>query len=162
MTALGILITVVLFAVAAKGARWLVDRGIEGGDRPLDARSTVRPGPDQTLLVRVVNPSGTAVTIGCRTRTSTAPGRVQGLIPALVVRPATRSERRRVDRSASDFLGAVEAGSTRTWQIPYPIGPSRCLVFLGQPGGRLRVHDHVVPQVQTPSSIRPGAPPRQQ
>ena len=39
----------------------------------------------------------------------TAPGRVQGLIPALVVRPATRSERRRVDRSASDFLGAVEA-----------------------------------------------------
>jgi hypothetical protein len=161
MTALGILITVVLFAAAAKGARWMVDRGIHDGDRPKDALSTVAPGPDQTLLVRVVNPSGTAVAIGCRTRTSMAPRRARGLVPALVIRPATRSERRRLDRGASEFLGAVDAGSTRTWQIPSPIGPSRCLVFLGQPGGRLRVHDHMVPHLQTPSSMRPGAPPGQ-
>jgi hypothetical protein len=158
MTALGIVMTVVLFAAVAKGTRWLVERGIADGDRPLDAVSTVAPGPDQTLLVRVVNPSGTAVAIGCRTRTRTAAGGAQGLLPTLVIRPATRSERRRLDRGASDFLGAVEAGSTRTWQIRAPIGPSRCLVVLGQPGGRLRVHDHQVPHVQSPSSLRPGAP----
>ena len=145
MTGLGIVVTVVLFATVAKGARWLVDRGMADGDRPMDAVSTVAAGPDQTLLVRIVNPSGTAVAIG--------------LTPTLVIRAATRSERRRLDRGAADFLGAVEAGSTRTWKIPSPVGASRCLVFLGQPGGRLRIHDHVVPQVETPSSIRPGAPP---
>jgi hypothetical protein len=159
MTGLGIVVTVVLFATVAKGARWLVDRGMADGDRPMDAVSTVAAGPDQTLLVRIVNPSGTAVAIGWRTRMPATPGRVRGLTPTLVIRAATRSERRRLDRGAADFLGAVEAGSTRTWKIPSPVGASRCLVFLGQPGGRLRIHDHVVPQVETPSSIRPGAPP---
>jgi hypothetical protein len=159
MTAFGILMTVVLFAAVAKGARWLADRGTEDGDRPLDALSAVAPGPDQTLLVRVVNPSETEVTIGCRSCMLMAPGRLQGLVPTLVIRPATRAERRRLDRGASDFLGAVEAWSTRTWRIPSPIGPSRCLVFLGQPGGRLRVHDHAVPHAQTSSSLSPDVPP---
>ena len=33
MTGLGIVVTVVLFATVAKGARWLVDRGMADGDR---------------------------------------------------------------------------------------------------------------------------------
>jgi hypothetical protein len=41
MTGLGIVVTVVLFAAVAKGARWLVDRGMADGDRPMDAVSTV-------------------------------------------------------------------------------------------------------------------------
>jgi hypothetical protein len=77
MTALGILMTVVLFAAVAKGARWLVDRGIRDGDRPTDALSTVALGPDQSLLIEVVNPSETEVAVGCRTRRRMAPDRVQ-------------------------------------------------------------------------------------
>jgi hypothetical protein len=156
MTAFGILVTIVLFAGAAKWARWLVDRGIRDGDRPGDAQSGLSLGPDDTLLVEVVNPSGTEVAVGCHTRRRVASNRLQGLIPTLVIRPASRSEQRQLDRGASDFLGAVEAGATRTWRIPSPPGPSRCLVYLGQPGGRLRVHDHAVPQRQTPSSLLPG------
>jgi hypothetical protein len=159
MTGLGILLAVALFTAVVKGAQWLAARGIEDGDLPMDALSAIGPGPDRTLLVEVSNPSGTEVAVGCGTRRQMAPGRVRRLIPALVIRPATRTERRRLDRGASHFLGAVEAGSTRTWRIPSPLGPSRCFVFLGQPGGRLRVHDHAVPQVRGPWSIGPGAPP---
>jgi hypothetical protein len=147
VTVLGILMTALLFAGLAKSALWLADRGTRDRDLPLDALSVLARGPDETVLVDVVNPSESAVAVGRRTRRQVAPGLVHGLVPTLVIRAATRAERRRLDRGASEFLGAVEARSTRTWRIPsaHLSGPSRCLVYLGQPGGRLRVHDHVVP-----------------
>jgi hypothetical protein len=159
MTIVGILMTVALFAVAATGSRWLVDRGLRDGDQRDDALSTVTIGPGRTVLVEVINPSGTDVAVGCRTRRRMAPERVQSLIPTLVIRPASRSEQRQLDRGASDVLGAVKAGGTRTWRIPSPAGPSRCLVYLGQPGGRLRVHDHAVLQGRPSSSLLEDAPP---
>jgi hypothetical protein len=151
MTGLVIVCTVLGFTMIAKGALWLADRGMEDGDQPADAHSSIGIGPDQDLLVEVVNPSETAVVVGCHVRRRLTPERLQGAVPSLVNRPATRSERRRPDRGASGMLGVVEPGSARRWAIPSDGGPSRCLVFLGQPGGRLRVHDHAVPYAASSS-----------
>jgi hypothetical protein len=42
---------------------------------------------------------------------------------------------------------AVEAGSARLWNIPAPARRARIRLILGQPGARLRIHDHAVPDI---------------
>jgi hypothetical protein len=145
MTGVVIAVTAGALIVVAQGALWLADRGTHDGDHPADAYSSITADAGGALLVMVTNPSATSVVAGCRLRPRLTPDLLQGVVPALVVRAASRAERRRVDRGASEVLGVVEARSTRTWRLPTCAGPIRCLVILGQPGGRLRVHDHALP-----------------
>jgi hypothetical protein len=132
---------------------WLADRGVEAGDLPGDARSAISVAPDGSLLVEVVNPSPVAVTVGWHLRARQTPQVLQVVTPCLVVRPVRRAERRRPDRGATGFLGAVDAGCRERWSVPAPTVPARIHLVLGQPGSRLRVHDHLVPTRASVGSV---------
>ena len=126
-----------IIVVAAFG--WsLVRLGCDGGDRPGDATSRI--SADGRWLV-VTNRASTPVVVGVRVR---RPPHLAALTvrPALVVRPARRYERG--PTWSAGTIGAVAPGRELRWPVPAPMTRYRLEVAIGQTGGRLRVHDHLV------------------
>jgi hypothetical protein len=144
------LLIMILMAPMARGAWWLACRGIEDGDRPGDPRTSVFLGVDQSIVVEVENLSSESIVLGWHIRPRHTANWLQIFTSTLVVRAMRRSERRRADYGASGILGAVEAHSARSWRLSAPTCASRIHLILGLPGGRVRVHDHAVPEL--PSS----------
>jgi len=151
---IAMLVTVVLavgvFTPIAALGWWLVRLGTVGGDLPGDATS--RTGGDGTgIWLSVENRSATPVLVGARVRDQ-RPLATLFQPPALVVRPARFGERRSAGSWSDGVLGAVPPGQMR-WVLPGVTRPSRLLVALGQPGDRLRIHDHLLgPDVAAPVS----------
>jgi hypothetical protein len=142
------------WALIAVWAGWLVRLGLEGGDRPGDALSRI--SADGQWLV-VTNPGPVAVIVGVRRHRRRRLAATW--TPSLVVRAAHRHER---GVSWSDaVVGAVAPGTEWRWPVP-PVGTPSCLrVAIGQPGGRLRIHDHlstIVPDRRRHHSGRAARP----
>jgi hypothetical protein len=109
-----------------------------------DARSVVTPGPNGTMTVAVSNPASEPVVVTACARPASSvhlPGRGR------VIRALNAQERRNSTRAPRQLLGSVAPGEQSTWVVMGDATTSKvCRVILSiyQPGGRVRVHEHVV------------------
>ena len=143
------------WALIAVWAGWLVRLGLEGGDRPGDAVSRITA--DGQWLV-ITNPGPVPVIVGVRRHRRRRLAAT--LTPSLVVR-ATRRHERGVAWSDA-VVGAVAPGTESRWPVPPEATPSCLRVAIGQPGGRLRIHDHrspIVPDRRRHPAAGPASPP---
>jgi hypothetical protein len=148
-----VLVLVMVVAVVA-GWRVLSRPAAEQID---DARSVVTPGPNGTMTVAVSNPASEPVVVTACARPASS---VHLLGRDRVIRPLNAQERRNSTRAPRQLLGSVAAGDQSTWVVMGDATTSKvCRVILSiyQPGGRVRVHEHVVQseRVATPSSTGP-------
>ena len=147
------LLLMVLMVPIVRGARWLACRGIEERDRSGDPRTSVSLR-DQSIAVQVEKLGSESMDVGWHVRPRMTADCLQLFGPTLVVGALRRSERRR----------AVEAPpSVCTWRLSSPTFASCIHLILRRPGGRVRVHDHSVPELPSnsrlDSSRRPSSSP---
>jgi hypothetical protein len=120
-----------------------------------DARSSVTAGPNGTMTVRVTNPASEPVVVTACARPA-APLHLLGR--NRVVRSLSTQERRDATRAPRQLLGSVGAGDQSTWVVMGDATTAkvcRVILRLYQPGGRVRVHEHVV---QAEKRLSPGGP----
>jgi hypothetical protein len=109
-----------------------------------DARSVVTPGPNGTMTVVVSNPASEPVVVTACARPAAS---VHLLGRDRVIRSLNAQERRNATQAPRQLLGSVAAGEQSTWVVMGDATTSKvCRVILSvyQPGGRVRVHEHVV------------------
>jgi hypothetical protein len=149
VTGLLIIGFVVGLGLVAMFFRWLVVEGQRHGDEPTDAVSRVLPAAAGRRDVVITNPGLEPVVVGMAVRLH-RPGRFDTLRPHLIIRASRWQERRRHDRGATDVLGVVAPGETSSWSLLMSCRSERIVLLIGQPGGRLRVHEHLVGTAHDP------------
>lgn len=128
-----------------------------------DARSLVTAGPNGTMNVMVANPASEPVVVTACARPAAS---VHRLGRDRLIRSLNAQERRNATRAPRQLLGSVGAGDQSTWVVMGDATTAKvCRVILSiyQPGGRVRVHEHVVQAekrlIADPTGLRPAARP---
>lgn len=154
-----LLVTVALTVAALSGAALLTALGFRLGDRRGDAAAEVHAvgsrqaeGCLPVAVVSVANPGTVPVIVSVTSRPLSRLAAATAQPVAL--RAPLRPRRPRPVEGA--LLGAVDAASTRTWQVPAAAGPggAALTVRLDQGRGRTRLSTHALGARALPEAPR--------